>query len=427
MTTSLVVGNMIGSGIFLLPASLGAYGGISIFGWLFTAVGATLLAFTFAHLGRIIPKAGGPYAYTRHGFGDFAGFLVAWGYWISAWAGNAAIATALVGYLAVFWPALQQNSTLAAVVAVANVWLLTAVNARGVRTAGGVQLVTTVLKLIPLVIIGTVGLLFFQPEHFTPLNQSGGSSWSAVTATAALTLWAFLGLESGTVPADQIDRPARTIPLATVVGTIATAAIYLASTVAVMGVIPSAVLSTSTAPYADAASSMFGGWARYLVAAGASIACFGALNGWILIQGQVPRAAALDGLFPARFGRLSQRGTPVFGLVVSSTLITILIAMNYTSSLVEQFTFIILLATLAALVPYAFCTMAALLTGRATVAVSIVAVLGFLYSIWAIGGAGRDAVYWGVFLFVVGVPVYVGMKWGERRRELGVEKRETWR
>ncbi len=410
MTTALVVGNMIGSGVFLLPASLGSFGGISVFGWLFTAIGATILALVFARLGRLVPRAGGPYAFTRAGLGDFPAFLVAWGYWISAWAGNAAIATALVGYLAVFVPALAENAGLAAFVALANIWILTAVNARGVRTAGYVQLVTTVLKIIPLVVIGSVGFMFFQGDHFTPLNASGTSSFSAITATAAITLFAFLGLESGTVPADQVDDPVRTIPRATIVGTVITAIIYVLSSVAVMGVIAPADLAVSTAPYAQAAQSMFGTVGRYAVGAGAVIACFGALNGWILIQGQIPRAAADDGLFPRRFAQLSPRGTPVFALVASSVLITILVAMNYTGGLVEQYTFIILLATLAALVPYAFCSAAAIIIGKGSRRDALFATLGFVYALWAIGGAGRDAVYWGFLMLLGGVPVYVWMK-----------------
>jgi len=410
MTTALVVGNMIGSGVFLLPAALGSYGGISILGWVFTAAGATVLALVFARLARLIPKAGGPYAFTREGLGDFPAFLVAWGYWISAWAGNAAIATALVGYLTVFFPVLHTNAGLGAFVALASVWALTVVNARGVRTAGYVQLVTTILKVIPLVVIGTVGFLFFQGDNFIPFNASDGSSFSAISATAAITLFAFLGLESGTVPADQVEDPQRTIPRATIVGTVITAVIYVLSTMAVMGVIAPADLAQSTAPYADAAQSMFGTSGRYLIGAGAVIACFGALNGWILIQGQIPRAAAADGLFPRQFAKLSPQGTPVFSLVASSVLITILVGMNYTGGLVEQFTFIILLATLAALVPYAFCSAAALIIGKGTRSDVLFASVGFLYALWAIGGAGRDAVYWGFLMLLAGIPVYVWMK-----------------
>lgn len=424
MATSLVVGNMIGSGVFLLPASLAVYGGISIVGWLITAGGALLLALVFARLSSLIPKAGGPYAYSRRGFGDFAGFLVAWGYWISIWTSNAAIAVAFVSYMTVFWPALATNGVLAAMVALVAIWSLSWVNSAGVRNAGWVQLVTTILKLVPLLAIATLGLLFFNLEHFRPFNLSGGSNGSAITASIALTLWAFLGLESATIPADDVDDPVRTIPRATIIGTLLAACVYILGTIAVMGIIPPAGLAASNAPFADAARELWGDWAGYAVGAGAAISCFGALNGWILLQGQIPLAAARDGLFPTAFGKTSPRGTPAVGILMSSVLVTLLIVMNYSKGLVEQFNFIILLAALNTLVAYTLSSMGELMIfikerdrfrGQRLVGASIIAVLAFLYSLWAIAGAGKDIVYLGFLLLVAGIPVYVWIHWRRGR------------
>ncbi len=419
MCAALVVGNMVGSGVFLLPASLGAYGGVSLLGWLFTSAGAMLLALTFARLARALPRAGGPYAYTRASFGDFPAFLVAWVYWISICAGNAAIAVALIGSLSFFWPALARSSALAAAAAIASIWLLVAVNVRGVRTAGWVQLVTTVLKLAPLIAIGTIGLLFLHWDNFTPFNVSGRSTLSAVSGTAALTLWAFTGLESATIPADDVERPDRTIPRATLLGTALAATVYILATIAVMGVIPAAALAASDAPFADAASRMWGPWAAGVVAAGMVIACFGALNGWTLLIGQLPLAAAVDGLLPPVFGRRTARGTPAVGLAISSALVTLIVATNYTKGLVAEFTFIILLSTLATLVAYAFSSLALavscvragerLRAGRLAGPLGA-ALLAFAYSLWAIVGAGRDAVFWGFLLLLAGVPVYAWLR-----------------
>ncbi len=422
MSTALVVGNMIGSGVFLLPASLAAYGGTSIVGWLFTTAGALLLALVFARLGRAFPKIGGPYAYSRAGFGDVIGFQVAWGYWIAIWAGNAAIAIAFAGYLGYFWPALSSSPMLAAIVAIAAVWLLTVINAAGIRPAGIVQLLTTVAKLVPLVGIAVVGVFFFDSAAFSPFNPTEGSAFSAVTSVAALTLWAFIGLESATIPADDVDDPSSTIPRSTIIGTIATAAVYILGTVAVMSVVPRAALMTSTAPFADAAAAMFGLWAGDAVAIGALFSTFGCLNGWILLQGQIPLAAARDGLFPAAFGRLSAGNTPVFGLVVSSVLVTILTALNYNARLVDAFNFFLLLATMTTLVPYVFTTMAELmlfLTDRARFdsrrlgGSTVIALLAFAYSLWALYGAGAEVVLWGTLLLLAGLPVYVWMRWHE--------------
>jgi len=421
MATALVVGNMVGSGVFLLPAALGAYGGVSLFGWLFTTAGALVLALTFARLARAHPRAGGPYAYTRAAFGDFPAFLVAWSYWISTCAGNAAIAVALVGYLAFFAPALATSPLLGAAAALLSIWFLTWVNTRGVREAGGVQLVTTLLKLAPLVAIGTLGLVHLHGANFVPFNTSGRSTLGAVSSTAALTLWAFLGLESATIPAGAVARADRTIPRATLLGTGIAAAVYILSTGAVMGVLPPHLLAASTAPFADAARTMWGPWAATAVAAGAAVSCFGALNGWTLLLGQMPLAAAGDGLLPRAVGRLSARGTPTGALVFSSALVTAIVASNYTKGLVVEFTFIILLATISTLVAYLFSTAAFVTTffrgaarprGWRHAAAPAAAILAFAYTVWAIVGSGRDAVFWGFLLLLAGVPAYY---WAARR------------
>jgi len=421
IAVALVVGNMVGSGVFLLPASLAPFGGISILGWLFTTAGAIMVALMLARLGRMMPEMGGPYAYTRRGIGDLAAFLVAWGYWVSIWSGNAAISVAFVGYTSVFFPVLGENPALGAMVALSTIWLLTGVNALGVREAGIVQLVTTILKLLPLIAIGTLGLLYLDPGHFRPFNASGETPFHALTATAALTLWAFTGLESATIPADSVKDPGRTIPRATILGTLVAALLYILATVGVMGILPSSDLATSTAPFADAGRSIWGSWAGSLIAVGAAISAFGALNGWILLQGQMPLAAAKDGLFPKAFGKISKRGTPVTGLVISSILVTGLMALNYTASLVEQFTFIILLATLSTLIPYVFSSVAELVIfvrererfkGERLLGSSIIAVLALLYSLWAISGTGRTTVFWGFVLMLAGLPIY----WWQARK-----------
>jgi APA family basic amino acid/polyamine antiporter len=422
-TVALVMGNMIGSGVFLLPASLAPYGGVSLIGWLISTAGAMMLALVFARLARIMPATGGPYAYTRRGFGDLAGFLVAWGYWISMWCTNAALAVAGVGYLDPFFPALVRNPVTAALMALAAIWVLTAVNLRGIRDAGKVQTVTTMLKILPLVAVGIGGLFVFNASNFELADTGGRAVLSGATTTATLTLWAFLGLESATVPAGSIQDPDRTIPRATIVGTALAAGIYILSTVGVMAVLGPGALGASTAPFSDAARVLAGDSAAALVALGAAISCFGALNGWVLLAGQLPLAIAGDGLFPRVFGRLSSRGVPARGIVIGSVLSTILIAMNYSRGLVELFTFIILLATLSTLIPYVFSALAVFLIpdrqggtrSRPRASGSIAAALAFGYGLWAIAGAGTDVVYWGFLLLIAGLPVYV---WVLRRGEL---------
>jgi APA family basic amino acid/polyamine antiporter len=413
MAVALVMGNMIGSGVFLLPASLAPYGGLGLIGWLVSTTGSVLLALVFARLSRLNPAAGGPYAYTRQAFGDLAGFLVAWGYWISVWCSNAALAVAFVGYLGPFIPGVVRTPPAAAAIAVGTLWLATFVNIQGVRTAGRVQVVTTAIKILPLAVVGIAGLFFLEPSHFAIAQTGGGAIVRGITAAATLTLWAFLGLECATIPAGSIRDPERTIPRATVTGTLLAGIVYVVSTVGVIGVLSPAVLGRTTAPFAEAARVLAGDRAALAVAFGAAISCFGALNGWILIVGQLPMAVARDGLFPAVFSTQSGRGTPVAGMVISGVLSTALISMNYARGLVDLFTFIILLATLSTLVPYAFCSLAGFVLRRQdrapglSTGAAVVAALAFAYSLWAIGGAGAEVVYWGFLLLMAGLPVYV--------------------
>lgn len=410
---SIVMGNMIGSGVFLLPASLAAYRGLSLAGWLVSAAGSVMLALVFARLSRQYPAAGGLYAYTRAAFGDTAGFLIAWGYWLSTVGTLGALAVALVGYLDPFVPSLVRTPPAAALLAIATIWIVVGVNVAGVALAGRVQIVTTVLKLLPLVVVGVGGLFFLDTTAFAIPPSDTTPLGSQLMAVVTLTLWAFLGLECATIPAASVRDPARTIPRATIVGTVLTAIVYIASTVGVMSLVPPEALASSTAPFADGARRLVGPWGGSLVALGAAVSCFGALNGWVLMVGQLPMAAAADGLFPHAFGRLSPRGTPAAAMMVGGVMSTALVAMNYSRGLVELFTFIILLSTLSTLVPYVFCSLAVwLLPGQPAPsgAAAVVSALAFLYSILAIIGAGADTVLYGFVLLLCGLPLLVWLR-----------------
>jgi len=418
MLTALVVGNMVGSGVFLLPASLAKFGTISIVGWGLTALGAILLALVFCRLSRFMPRTGGHYVYCHEAFGDFIGFQVAYNYWMAVWIGNAAIVVAFIGYLSVFWPALAYTPWLSLTVSIVLVWTLTIVNIIGLRAAGIVQVVTTILKLLPLFLLVCVGLWFVKVEHLQVFNISGHSHLSALTSIAAITLWSFIGFESATIPADNVINPRRNIPLATIIGTLLATVIYLLGTTAVMGILPMKLLAHSSSPFADAARTIFGNYGADIVAMAAVIACLGTLNGWILLQGQMPMAAARDGLFPKIFSKTTPQETPYIGLIVSSFLITGLLIMRYGASLVDEFTFIILLAVLASLIPYLFTTIAEIilylqnperLEGKSLLRSIVLSGLAFAYAFWAIAGAGMDVVYYGMLLFLSGVPLYACM------------------
>jgi APA family basic amino acid/polyamine antiporter len=409
MATALVVGSMIGSGVFLLPAALAPYGAASLVGWAIALCGALLLAVTFAKLAVHWPCTGGPYAYVRRSFGDAAGFAIAWSYWISIWSGMAAIAVAFAGSVGAIFPALAATPVRAATCALVALWTCAIVNVAGLRQAGRLQVLVTTLKLMPLLLFGIVALWFVDAGNYVPFNPSGATLPSVANTTVILTMWALCGLEAATIPAGAIRDPERTIPRATVLGTLlAGIATILACTV-VIGLVPTDVLKDSGAPMAEAAGRVWGPGAAVAIAALAAVSTFGAINGWVLLCGQVSLAAAADGLFPRVFARVDRTGTPTFGILAGSVLSTLLVIASYSRSLVELFTFILLLSTSAILLPYAASSAAWLYSGGRNGG-RVIALLALTYSLYALTGAGAEALAWGAVLLLAGAPIYLWMK-----------------
>ena len=409
--TALVVGSMIGSGVFLLPATLAPWGAASLWGWGVTLVGALLLAIVYAWLARSASDSGGSYLYARRAFGDEVGFFVAWSMWICMWVGNAALAVAFAGSLSALLPVVAASPINGAIAALLALWLATLTNALGVREATGMQMLTTVLKVVPLLLFGVLALGALDADSFQPFNPSGETPLAVMSAVAAITLWAFLGFEAATIPAGSVKDAPRVVPRATVLGMlIAGIATMLACTV-VIGLLPSERLGASAAPMAEAAALVWGPTAGTAMAWVATISCYGALNGWVMLQAQLPMAAARDGLFPPVFAHADGKGTPRLGLALSSALATALVFANFDQRLVELFTFAILLSTAAALLPYAVSVLAWLRGARGEAAWrKLVAVLALVYAAWALVGTGREALLWGGALLLAGAPVLWWLK-----------------
>ena len=421
--TSLVVGNMIGAAIYVLPATLAGYGSISILAWVLTALGALVLAKIFGNFSRIVVnKSGGPYIYTKEGFGDFIAFLMAWGYWISLWVGNAAIAIGVVSALSFFIPALETNAIYAVLTGLGFIWFLTWMNSKGIKTSGRIQVITTLFKILPLLGFIVLGIFYFDVSNFPEFNLTGESDLKTVAVAATLTLYAFLGVECATIPAENIKDPEKTVPRATMLGTGITTLIYISATVVLFGLLPAESLKNSPAPFAEASNLIGGQYSGYIVAAGAAIAALGALNGWILISGQIPMAAARDRLFPRVFKKENSKGAPALGIVIGSVLTSAVMLMNFSESLVSQFKFMILLSTLTVLVPYLFTSASyALIIIEQRIGTSklirnlILAALGFSYSLWTIYGSGNDTVFYGFLLLLTGIPFYILMKYNQKK------------
>lgn len=412
---SLVVGGTIGSAVFMMPALVVPYGGVGLLSLAAGGVGALFVAVTLGNLSRRVTSSGGPYAYARAGLGDFAGFLIAWAYWISQWTTCAAMAIAFSAYLGRVLPMVAALPVLAIAAGVAITWSVVATNVAGVRESGIVGLVTTLLKLAPLIVIGTVGLLCADSKNLPPWNPGGGDSLYLFASAFGLTFWNYIGIESATVPAEDVLDSQKTISRALVLGTLTIIVLYLLVAFATMGIIPASVLATSDSPLADVGKRIAGSWGGTFVTVGALISIVGALNITVLCAGQMSMVAARDQVFPAFFKRMTARNTPGVSYIIVGVLTTAMILMNYTKGLIGAYKFIILIATLTSVIPYAFGAVAALLLDvrdrqmprRRRIREATTAVVAFVVCFWVIATAGQESVYWVFLLLMGGIPVYV--------------------
>jgi APA family basic amino acid/polyamine antiporter len=417
MLIALVAGNMIGSGVYLLPSSLASFGNLSLYAWLATSVGALLLALVFSRLCILVPRTGGFYAYSHSGFGDYVSFKTAFCYWISTMVGNAAVALATVGYLRVFYPILNTPHA-TCIAAIASIWVVAIFNIIGIRYAGIFQLITTVVKLVPLLLIGVLGWHYFHPEYIQhSVNISGQAPFASFTMAAAIIFWGFIGLDSATVPLASAENPRRNVPLATLVGTLLVAAVYLITMLVLMGMIPQAQLAMTTSPFADAANIIFGPWGQLLIAAGAAVSCLGALNGWTTLQAQVSMAAADNKMFPEVFAIRNRFNVPGLGIMIAAVLESILLIISLSTNLVHQFNVLILISTLALMLPYFYSCLSQVFLIRQVPKLTmnhlfhlVVAILAAIFAFWMLLGVGEDIIVYGFVMLLLSAPLYVWMR-----------------
>src|SRR5262249_40845339 len=425
VAVALIMGSIIGVGIFNLPTSLAGIGPITLVSMVLTTVGAIALALMFAALSRRLPADGGPYAYSRAAFGNVVGFFNAWSYWITAWAGNAGVAVGWVLDVEVFINK-GQNKLITVLLVLVGLWLPAIINLSGVKNMGSVQMVTTVLKFAALLFVSIVGLFYIKSANFTPWNVSGQGAISAIGAGMAIALFSYLGVEVASVAAGKVRDPDRNVPRSTVLGTVAGAVVYLLSLVAVFGIVPNGTLQKSNAPFSTAVNTMFGGtWAGYVMAVVVIISGFGALNGWTMICAEMPLAAAKDGLFPQRFQRISKNGVPAYAIIASTGLASIALAIKYIGSGGAQvFTTLVLMTGITSAIPYGFSALAQIkwrIVDRRTMhgqrfardtAIAVVALIFSILFIWYSRNTGASGFqYWAPFVLagvalLLGIPVY---------------------
>jgi APA family basic amino acid/polyamine antiporter len=418
MCTALVVGNTIGMGIFVLPASLAPYGLNALIGWIATLIGFLFIARVFAGLARTFPQDDGPYAYTYRAFGEGTAFMVLWCYWVATWITNAAIAIGVVGYMSILAPALKSNPLYPPITALTLVWFFVLLNMRGVRTAGSTQVLTTALKLLPMVavILLAIWQLVTQPDAYTAHPPTTPYSLGAVMSASTVAIFAMLGVECATIPAGKVKDPERVIPRATMVGTVLTALIYIVVSIVPLLLIPQEELGKSAAPFADLFARFVGGGSGELLAAFVIISGLGALNGWTLIVGEVTQHFAKHGSFPRALAKENSRRAPARAFMLTGLVASAMLIMNYNDTMVGIFTFLTVVVTAANLPLYLSCALAVLVLwrrgeiarpGQRATTWLVAAFLAAVYCLWAFIGVGTKSLLWALALAAAGVPVYL--------------------
>jgi arginine:agmatine antiporter len=413
MATVLVLVNMVGTGIFLLPVSMASVGSISIIGWVVAGIGAAAIGLMFAMLGAVKPEAGGPYAYAREALGPYLGFQTNYIYWSANLVGNIAVATTVTGYFTELVPAIGGTGR-EAMFTIGVVWVATAINIAGPRWVGFFTGWGTVLAMIPLLAIAVFGWLWFNPQiFFGSWNPHHDSEWNAVSTSAAFALWAFMGVESAAVASDVIENPKRNVPLATMIGLTIAGILYIATCTVLMGIMPAEELAKSSAPFADAAAKVLGPAGAIVIALCAIFKAGSSLVGWTLTISQSAAAAAKDGLFPKIFGLTDERGIPRLNFLITGVLMSLIVVATASPTLGKQFNEIIDMAIILTILPYMYTGIAFLKIGKIAgtnrwhhyLVVSIVAVVS-IYCLWVVAGSDATLTRNAMIILFASVPLY---------------------
>ena len=417
MCVALGMGNMIGSGVFLLPRDLAPLGWNAIIGWGVSIAGTLCLAVVFARLAKRLPGGSATFTYAAAAFGPGTGFIVAWSYWISCWTVVATLAVAAISNLSIIVPALGNAGAGTAGVAIGFIWLFTLINLMGVRRAGDAQLLTLALKLIPLIGAILVALWLFGTGDAPTPTMVGTAPVSPENIGHAITatLFALLGFESSCVVSDRVRDPEHTIPRATLIAAAATGLLYLLSCTTVTLLLPLETVEQSNAAYATFFGTLVSPSAGQAVALFAAIAALGALNGFVLLQGEIPRDLAHRRLLPAAFARDNRFASPWVTQIVSSALASIVVYANYSRGLAELFIFMVKVTTSTAIILYLAGALAALklkYDGEIKASPTFVAltIISFFVCCWAMYGAGPEASLWSAVLTATGLPIYLAMR-----------------
>jgi putrescine:ornithine antiporter len=412
--TVIVAVNMMGSGIIMLPTKMAEVGAISLLSWIVTALGSMAIAYGFAQAGVLNQRSGGMSAYAEEAYGKPGFFIVFYLYFFSLAIGNVAIAISALGYLAGFAPGLAATPATTCLGVIALIWLTTVANFGGPRITGRIGAITVWGVIIPVAGLSVIGWFWFSPAMFSSAwNPQGLSFLAGMNSSIALTLWAFLGMESAAQNSDAVENPRRNVPLACMLGTLGAAAIYILSTTVIQGIVPNMELARSTGPFGLVYGKMFSPAVGTLVMALAAMACIGSLLGWQFTIAQTARSAAQDRMFPSFFARITRGGAPVQGLIVMGVVQSLMALSTISPTLSQQFSALVNLAVVTNVIPYVIALSALIVMMRnAGVPESafrrnaLVATVAMLYSTFAIYASGPQAVLGGTLVMALGFMIY---------------------
>ena len=413
---SIAVGCAIGSGIFMMPTMLAPYGMLGFGGWIIAGIGSILVALTMARLIKRIPKTGGPYVYVNEGLGNFAGFIIAWTYWVACIAAIAGISIAFVGYLSFFIPKISNSIVYSLIASLILVWAIVILNIKSLENSSKFQLITTLLKLLPLLFIIFLGAANFNIHNLPELNPSNLHPITLLATVTTLVMWSFVGIETATVPADNVINPQETIPKVLIASVITILILYILVSFAVAAIVPANELIDSSAPFALAATKILGVTGGAIISFGALISTLGSLNANTLTAGNLSLAAARDGLLPKKFVTLTEVGTPLYTYLLTGTFVSILLILNYTKGIINAFVFMAMLSTLSTLIAYAFCAIAEFKfvktdqNSKQRTNALLLSCATFIYAFFTIWGAGIETIIYSFILILIGMPIYVFKK-----------------
>ncbi|MFJ2690370.1 putrescine-ornithine antiporter [Pseudomonas sp. NPDC087336] len=411
--TMLTAVNMLGSGIVLLPSKLAEVGGISILSWLITATGSLALAYAFARCGMLSRKTGGMGGYAEYTFGKAGNYITNYTYGLSLLIANVAISITAVGYIQELFH-IELNSLQVGLATIALLWITTFANFGGARITGRIGAVTVWGVIAPVVLVSTVGWFWFDSSVYAAGWNPHNMAWyDAAGASVAITLWAFLGLESACANTDAVENPEKNVPIAVLGGTLGAAVIYIVSTNVIAGIVDNPELAASTAPFGLVFAKMFTPLVGDIVMAAMVLACIGSLLGWQFTIAQVYKSSADTGYFLSIFAKANKAGTPIVGMLVLLAAQTALGLLTISPDLSKQFDTLVNLAVVTNLVPYIL-SMAALMTmqkvsnvppGKA-LATNIIAWVAAAYSYLALYSSGEQALMLGGVATIFGYTLF---------------------